>query len=167
MSANTKIPEIIYHFTSPVGLAEILWSRYISLTESNLNIREGNCGVVWLTSSPDPKNNGLKFDDAIPAQYDKTSIRISLPYKEVFRQWDEWSDSKGMDKGYKEILIGTANAEETYRMWCCRRPKMPFSRRPCLRTNSRCQRPHVNERETPPAYTRAVIQGLNALYVGK
>ena len=79
-------PEVLYHFTSPVGLSAILCAKYIELTKSNLNIRECNCGVVWLTTSLDPINHGLKFDDTIPAGYDKTSIRVTLPCKEAFRQ---------------------------------------------------------------------------------
>lgn len=102
MSEIVNKPKILYHFTSPVGLSAILRSRHISLTESNLNIREGNCGVVWLTSSPNAANHGLKFDNTIPVELDKTSIRISLPYQASFTHWDGWSDSKGMDKAYKE-----------------------------------------------------------------
>ena len=117
MSENLKKPDTLYHFTSPIGLAAIIQSGHISLSESNLNIRDGNCDVVWLTSSPDSKNHGLKFDDSIPDQYDKCSIRISLPYNESCKYWDEWSDSKGMNKEYKDILINSANARETYKTW--------------------------------------------------
>lgn len=110
-------PKGIYHFTSPLGLSAILSAGHISLTESNLNIRNGNRGVVWLTSSPESTGHGLKFSDAIPAELDKMCIRITLPYQDRFRPWDEWSDAKGMDAGYKEILIGSADARETYRTW--------------------------------------------------
>lgn len=110
-------PDILYHFTSSVGLSAILCAKYIALTESNLNTREGNCGVVWLTSSPDPANHGLKFDGAIPAEHDKTSIRITLPNKETFKQWDKWSTAKGMDGGFKAILIDSAGAGDTYKTW--------------------------------------------------
>ena len=116
-TSNTPKPEILYHFTSPLGLSAILKSKCIALTESNLNIRDGNCGVVWLTSSPDPVNHGLKFDHTTPAEYDKTGIRISLPYKPIFKHWDEWSDKKGMDKEFKASLIASAHAEETYKTW--------------------------------------------------
>lgn len=47
---SDRKPEVLYHFTSPVGLSAILHAGHIALTESNLNIREGNCGVIWLTS---------------------------------------------------------------------------------------------------------------------
>ena len=120
-------PKTLYHFTSPVGFMAILYGKNLALTESNLNIREGNCGVVWLTSSPDPKNHGLKFDSNIPAQYDKTLIRISLASKETFKHWDEWSNSKGMDSVYKEILIASANAEETYKTWYISETAIPIS----------------------------------------
>ena len=127
MLKNRKAPDILYHYTSPLGLTAILMSKRIALTESNLNISDGNCGVVWLTSSPDSKNHGLKFDNAIPAEYDKTSIRISLPYKPSFKLWDEWSDMKGMDKGYKEALICTANANETYTTWYISESAIPIA----------------------------------------
>jgi uncharacterized protein YdhG (YjbR/CyaY superfamily) len=120
------MPEKIYHFTSPAGLAAILRSGCISLSESNLNIREGNCGVVWLTSSPNPANHGLKFDNSIPAQYDKTSIRISLPHKETYKQWHEWGRSKGMDEDYMAALIHSANAGETYTSWYISETEIPI-----------------------------------------
>ena len=118
---------ILYHFTSPLFLSSILISKYIALTESNLNISDGNCGVVWLTSSPDSNNHGLKFDKSLPAEYDKTRIRITLPHKTAFKQWDKWSDTKGMDKGYKEALICTANAEETYKTWYISEKPIPIA----------------------------------------
>lgn len=121
-------PEALYHFTSPSGLSAILCAGYIALTESNLNIREGNCGVVWLTSLPESTNHGLKFDETLPHEYNKTGIRITLPYQESFRCWDEWSDSKGMDAGYKQILIRSANAEETYPAWYVSETPIPVER---------------------------------------
>ena len=110
-------PEAIYHFTSFAGLSAILRTKHIALTESNLNNRENNNGVVWLTSSPDPVNHGLKFDNTIPAEHDKTRIRIMIPRKNEFRQWDEWSENKGMDAHYKKALIASADAEETHKTW--------------------------------------------------
>ena len=117
MSNSKRVPEILYHFTSSVGLSAILRTKRISLTDSNLNIREGNCGVVWLTCSPDSKNHGLKFDHTVPAEYDKTRIRISIPYTTSFKRWDEWGGGKGIDKGYKDAFISSADAEETYKTW--------------------------------------------------
>jgi len=113
----TEKPNMLYHFTSPIGLSAILRSRCISLTESNLNTSHGNCGVVWLTSSPGSENHGLKFDNSIPAEFDKTTIRITLPYSDVYRHWDEWSTGKGMDESYKAILIRSAGAAETHKTW--------------------------------------------------
>lgn len=119
-------PDVLYHFTSPIHLSAILQSGYLALSESNLNIGEGNCGVVWLTTSPDPINHGLKFDDAIFAEFDKTRIRITVRYKPSFKLWDEWSDKKGMDNAYKEIIIATAHAEETYKTWYISERKISF-----------------------------------------
>ena len=120
-------PEVLYHFTSPVALPSILRTGYLALSESNLNTSYCNCGVVWLTTSPDPANHGLKFDSTIPAEMDKASIRISVRYKTSFKQWDEWSNKKGMDRGYKDILIGSAHAEETYRTWYISEREIPLS----------------------------------------
>ena len=124
---TTHKPKILYHFTSSAYLTAILRVGYLTLSESNLNIRDGNCDVVWLTSSPDPANHGLKFDNTTPAEYDKTSIRISLPYKPIYRHWDEWSDKKGMDKEFKASLIASAHAEETYIMWYISECRIPLS----------------------------------------
>jgi uncharacterized protein YdhG (YjbR/CyaY superfamily) len=127
MLENQNAPKVLYHFTSPLFLSSILISKHIALTESNLNISDGNYGVVWLTSSPDSANHGLKFDKTIPVEYDKTSIRITLPYKPAFKLWDEWSDMKGMNKEYKETLIFSANAAETYKTWYISETIIPIS----------------------------------------
>lgn len=110
-------PDALYHFTSTSGLVGILHTKHIALSESNLNIREGNCGIVWLTSSPEPVNHGLKFNDSIPSEHDKTCVRIALQYKSTFRHWDAWSDDKGMDAAYKQHLIRSANGEESHKTW--------------------------------------------------
>ena len=117
MAKIIEKPKIIYHYTSSFGLSAILRSGHIGITESNLNTIDGNCGVVWLTSSPEAMNHGLKFDESIPSEHDKTHIRISLLHNESFEHWDEWSDVKGMDKDYKEALICSANAQEMYQTW--------------------------------------------------
>ena len=127
MPKSSAKPEILYHFTNLVGLSAILSARHISLTESNLNIHDGNCGVVWMTSSPDSKNHGLKFDSTIPVELDKTVIRIALLNKPSFKQWNEWSVKKGMDEGYKSVLIASANAGETYKTWYISETEIPVS----------------------------------------
>ncbi len=118
--------EVLYHFTSPLGLAAILRSGYITLTDNNLNVRGENSGIVWLTSAPDPKNHGLKFDGAMPAELDKTSIRISVANSPAFQNWDEWSDKKGINTDYKTVLIETACARETYRTWYVSECEIPL-----------------------------------------
>ena len=127
MSKAKSTPKVVYHFTSPLWLLSILISKFIALTESNLNTPDGNCGVVWLTSSPDSNNHGLKFDKSLPVEYVKTRIRITLPHKATFKHWDKWSDMKGMDKGYKEALICTASAEETYKTWYISEKPIPIT----------------------------------------
>ncbi|MDL2293268.1 DUF1801 domain-containing protein [Ruminococcaceae bacterium OttesenSCG-928-D13] len=59
----------------------------------------------------------MEISDALPATHDKTKVRIALPYSDSFKRWDEWSDGKGMDKGYKDVLIATAGATETHKTW--------------------------------------------------
>lgn len=178
MSEALTTPKYLYHFTSPIGLASILRSGHITLAESNLNIREGNCGVVWLTSSPDSQNHGLKFDDAIPAQLDKTSIRISLSYKESYKEWDAWSDSKGMDRDYKEILIDCANAAETYKTWYISEAEIPVDEfikvenlttgeiiivEEALKSLSKIKAPQVNFRNEIDAYIASQPVNLQVL----
>ena len=79
-----------------------------------------------MTSSPEPENHGLKFDNSIPPEFDKTSIRISLPYKDTYKLWDDWSTGKGMDTDYKEVLIASANASETYKTWYISESAIPI-----------------------------------------
>jgi uncharacterized protein YdhG (YjbR/CyaY superfamily) len=126
-SKKISKPEILYHFTSLVYLTAILRAGYLDLSGSNLNIGYGDSDVVWLTSSPNPMNHGLKFDDTIPTEYDKTSIRISLPYKPIYKHWDEWSGKKGMDKVFKASLIASARAEDTYKTWYISERRIPLS----------------------------------------
>lgn len=61
-----------------------------------------------------------------PAAYNKTQVRITLPFNDRFMRWDEWSDSKGMDKEYKDVLIVTAGAAETYKTWCVSESAIPI-----------------------------------------
>lgn len=123
---SIEMPEVLYHFTSLNGLTAILQAGHIALSESNLNTRVGNCGVVWLTSSPDAKNHGLAISDALPVAYDKTKVRITLPCHDSFNRWDEWSDRKGMDKGYKDVLIAAAGAAETHKTWYISESTIPI-----------------------------------------
>ena len=43
------------------------------------------------------------------------------------KQWDEWSNAKGMDKGIKQVLIDTATAEVTYKSWYVSEQPVPMS----------------------------------------
>jgi uncharacterized protein YdhG (YjbR/CyaY superfamily) len=98
-------------------LTQILGAGYIALTESNLNTLVGNCGVVWLTDSPQSEGHGLLFDPNIPVDLDKTRIRMTVRYKATFKHWDEWSNKKGINPSWKESLISTASAEEAHKTW--------------------------------------------------
>lgn len=120
-------PEVLYHFTSPFHLSSILNTGHIALTESNLNTIEGNCVVVWLTDSPQPDCHGLLFDPSMPEELDKTRIRITVHYKPHFKRWSEWSDKKGISQEWKEALISTASAEETYKTWYVSERTIPMT----------------------------------------
>jgi hypothetical protein len=105
IGANIKDkPEGIYHFIASRHLVDILRSGCIGLTESNLNIAEWNCGVVWLATFFASLNHGLKFDANVPSEIDKTTVRITIRYKSEFERWDGWSDKKGMDRELKTSL---------------------------------------------------------------
>jgi uncharacterized protein YdhG (YjbR/CyaY superfamily) len=114
--SDKATPTIIYHFTSLFNLQFILRAGYLELSGSNLNTLDGNVDVVWLTSSPLPKNHGLDGTGDMP-KFDKTRIRISVKYKPSFKMWDEWSEKKGIKKGWKDTLISTAKAEKTHKTW--------------------------------------------------
>ena len=116
--------KMLYHYTSSFGLSGILNAGYIAVFNNAL---ENNSGVVWLTSSSEPENHGLKYYDDMPAEFDKTSIRLSVPHKPTFENWDAWSVKKGMDKTLKQILIETAAAEETYLTWYISENEIPLS----------------------------------------
>lgn len=78
--SNINKPKVLYHFTSLHGLTAILRAGHIALTESNLNFREGNCGVVCLTSSPDSNNHGLETSDALPRRIQQNTSPDHTPF---------------------------------------------------------------------------------------
>lgn len=110
--------EVLYHFTCSYALSSIMKSRFLTLTESNFSFEKaGMFPVVWLTDSPEPDNMGLLFDPGMPDDLNKTHIRFTIRKKRFMQRWDEWSDSKGMDKLQKQYLISSASAEDTYMSW--------------------------------------------------
>jgi len=119
---NTTIrdlnPKVLYHFTCRFNLNEILQDMYLNLTESNFSLeRMGMFPVVWMTTMDTPDNHGLLFDPNMPDYINKTYIRFTIRWKPHFKQWDKWSDEKGMDKDIKQALIDSASATETYKSW--------------------------------------------------
>jgi len=127
MSVSVDKLKYLYHFTCLRNLAEIKKSGYLKTTTSNLDFNDfGKCPVVWLTSSPAPENNGLLFADNIPDDLNKTHIRITVRWKKYFKHWDSWSDEKGMDKNFKQALINSASAENTYMKWYISEKIIPF-----------------------------------------
>lgn len=110
--------DVLYHYTCKYHLPSIAKTRYLSLTESNFTFKQaGMFPVVWLTDSPTPDNMGLLFDANMPDDLNKTYIRFTIRKKEYMKQWDKWSDSKGMDKEQKQNLIASASAEKAYKSW--------------------------------------------------
>ena len=122
-----KDDDFLYHFTCRFHLTTILAERRISLTTSNFNLEDLSLyPVVWLTSSPMPDNMGLLFDKNIPDEFNKTHIRIAMFKESYMKQWDEWSKNKGMDKATKQILIDSANAQDTYATWYISEREIPL-----------------------------------------
>lgn len=110
--------KILYHYTCQYNLRSIFKARYLSLTDSNFSFKQaGMFPVVWLADSPTPDNMGLLFDANMPDDLNKTHIRFTIRKKKYMKQWDEWCDSKGMDKEQKRFLIASASAERTYKSW--------------------------------------------------
>ena len=110
--------EVLYHFTCTALLDEILASRYLKLSTSNL--REDKLAlspVVWLTDSHNPNNMGLVFQPGTPDFFNKTYVRFTIRKKPYMRRWLEWSEEKGIDEGMKQALIASASAEETHKTW--------------------------------------------------
>ena len=119
--------DFLYHFTCRYHLLSILSERRLSLTTSNFTFDNLSLyPVVWLTTSPTPDNMGLLFDKNIPDEFNKTHIRIALFKEPYIEPWDVWSDRKGMDKATKQILIDTANAQETYKTWYVSEREIPL-----------------------------------------
>jgi uncharacterized protein YdhG (YjbR/CyaY superfamily) len=111
-------PQRLYHYTNLFSINHIFRSGNLSLTASNHDLANPDLyPVVWLTSSPSPENHGLVFDKQMPDDLIKNRIRITLRYKPTFKQWDKWSNSKGIDQDLKKALIQAAHAEETYKTW--------------------------------------------------
>ena len=112
-----KEPEVVYHFTSSVHLPDIMQSGFIDMTASNFSLEKLLYPVVWLTDLPTPHNHGIELSENIPDVFKKTHIRFTLRKRPHMKQWDAWSDAKGMDKQLKQMLIASASAEETYQGW--------------------------------------------------
>jgi len=92
-------------------------SGYLNLTASNFSFEQKKHPVVWLTDLPTPDNHGLLIDKNIPDDLNKTHIRFTIRNRPFIKQWDAWSDAKGMDKQQKQFMITSASAEDTYKSW--------------------------------------------------
>lgn len=120
--------DVYYQYSCKYLLPAIIKSGFLALTESNFSFEQaGLFPVVWLTNSPTPDNNGLLFDDNMPDDLNKTHIRFTIRNRPYIKRWDEWSDSKGMDKNQKQLLIHTASAEDTYKNWCISEQPIPIA----------------------------------------
>ena len=109
--------KVFYHFTCSYLLNAIMQSGYINLTASNFSFEQIKYPVVWLTDLPTPDNHGLLIDKNIPDDLNKTHIRFTIRNRPFIKQWDAWSDAKGMDKQLKQFMITSASAEDTYKSW--------------------------------------------------
>ena len=109
--------KVLYHFTCSYLLNAIMESGYLNLTASNFSFEQKKHPVVWLTDLPTPDNHGLLIDKNIPDDLNKTHIRFTIRNRPFIKQWDAWSDAKGMDKQQKQFMITSASAEDTYKSW--------------------------------------------------
>lgn len=127
-SKKASNPKVLYHYTCLFHINRILDCRYLKLTESNFSLREAGLNpVVWMTEMPTPDNQGLLFDQNMPDEINKTFYRISIQWKKHFRQWDEWSEEKGIDPKFKLALIESAGAQETYKSWYVSENTVPIN----------------------------------------
>ena len=120
--------KVFYHFTCSHLLPAIMQSGFLNLTASNFSFEQKQYPVVWLTDLPTPDNHGLLFDANIPDVLNKTHIRFTIRNRPYIKQWDAWSDAKGMDKQQKQALITTASAEDTYKSWYVSEQIIPLSK---------------------------------------
>ena len=120
--------DILYHFTCRANLDSIAKSNCLELSMSNFDLNSLSLHpVVWLTSLPTADNHGLKFNDSIPWDLDKTRYRFTVIKQPYMKHWDTWSNGKGMNAEHKQTLIATAKAEETYSSWYISEQPIPFS----------------------------------------
>lgn len=121
-------PKVFYHYTCSFHLPAIIKSGFLTLTDSNFSfVQSGLFPVVWLTDSPTPDNHGLLFADNMPDDLNKTHIRFTIRSRPYIKQWDAWSDAKGMDKEIKQALINAAAAEDTYKNWYISEQAIPIA----------------------------------------
>ena len=116
---------ILYHYTSREHLKEILKSREIKLTASNLlkpvkpaiingklsDVTDNYKPVVWLTSL-------LDFSKAIQAgltiEKTEAAIQIEMSPLQPFYKWADWAERNGIDKEWYQALKNTAPLWETF-----------------------------------------------------
>ena len=113
---NAKDPVLLYHFTCEMHLPMIARTGELKPSESNAFCSKAR-DVVWMTSLPTPENNGLIFADGIPDDLNKTFVRFTIYRRRTMISWLEWTTKVGMSKEMMDILIHTANAEETHKFW--------------------------------------------------
>lgn len=134
------IKDELYHYTSYHHLMEIIVTRKLKLTNSNLlfpanpKVEDGRVifgtdqykPVVWLTSRETPENIGIHFDDnPLPTEYDKRRIRITIPNVVLLgiRPWDQWAKQNNMDRRWWRALTTGMD----YRSWYIAEHEIPLS----------------------------------------
>ncbi len=111
--------EQLFHYTSTLHLPMIMESKCLTLTESNLVYEKPMYKpCVWLTTSEDPKNNGL--DGSI---VDKTEIKITVKWQKYLKFWVAWSKSNKIDKSWAKELTKGENPSS----WWISEQVIPFS----------------------------------------
>ena len=111
-------PHVLYHYTCEFHLGSIVRSGMLSLTDNNSFVRQGDGHpVVWMTSAENADNHGLKFDECIPTEFDKTRYRFTIKTQPHFIRWIDWCDNLGIPEESRRCLIESAHAEESYLTW--------------------------------------------------
>jgi len=113
--------KILYHYTSPEHMQEIIASGYIKRSPSSLlkprNLQivgnavvdpatDGYKPVVWMTDSECPARMGVPEE--------KHRIRFSIPMQNYYAKWIDWAKRNNMDPGWRKALTLGMNWQSWY-----------------------------------------------------
>ncbi|MCU1657856.1 MAG: hypothetical protein JWO57_2512 [Pseudonocardiales bacterium] len=114
---------LLYHFTAPVNVSEILDSGQLRPNPVRSASRRRARDVVWLTDSADPgrgTDHGLVPSDPQAADLDKRLIRFTLSVSDA-QHWPEWASRHRVRRTTQRELDMAGNGLST-RWWVVSRP---------------------------------------------